>query len=94
MTTTAKAPSRRRPEQAGPWPPSPWVAPPLTTEEHLKRIEALAERIAGYIRFMGQVGTMNGTSAEMKERAVAAFYERLTLAESQLGRIREDLRLD
>jgi hypothetical protein len=65
----------------------------LTTEERLQRIEALGQRIAGHVRFMCQVGSLNGTSAELKERAVTAFYERMALAESQLGRIQEDLRL-
>ena len=93
MTTTAKAPCPSRPEQAGPWPPSPWDARPLTAEERLKRIEALGERIAGHFRFMCQVGSLSGTSEEMKERAIAAFYERAILVETQLGRIQEELRL-
>jgi hypothetical protein len=93
MTTAAKPSAPRRPEQATPWPPSVWAAAPLTTEARLQRIAALGERIAGYVRFMGEVGGLSGTSAEMKGRAVAAFYERLALAESQLGRIQEDLRL-
>ena len=74
-------------------PRPPALTPPWTTEERLQRIAALGERIAGYVRFMGEVGGLSGTSAEMKDRAVAAFYERLALAESQLGRIQEDLRL-
>jgi hypothetical protein len=65
----------------------------LTTEERLERIEALGQRIADYVRFVCQVGSLGGTSAEMKEQAVAAFYERMALVESQLGRIQEDLRL-
>jgi hypothetical protein len=65
----------------------------LTTEERLHQIEALGQRIAGYVRFMCQVGGLNGTSAEMKERAVTAFHERMALLESQLARIQEDLRL-
>ena len=99
MTPKAKAPSRAGEPLPGdemralPGLPSPWVQPPLTTEQRLQHIEALGQRIAGYVRFMGQVGGLNGTSAEMKDRAVAAFYERMALAESQLGRIQEDLRL-
>ena len=93
MTTAAKAPAPRGAEQAGPRPPSAWAAPPLTTEERLKCIEALGQRIAGYVRFMCEVGGLNGTSAEMKERAVTAFHERLALLESQLRRIQDDLRL-
>jgi hypothetical protein len=42
---------------------------------------------------MCQVGSLNGTSAEAKERTVTAFYERMVVAEGQLGRIQENLRL-
>jgi hypothetical protein len=59
----------------------------------LKRIEALGERIAGHFRFMCQVGSLSGTSAEMKAHAIAAFYEQAVLMETQLGRIQEELRL-
>jgi hypothetical protein len=62
-------------------------------EERLERIEVLGERISSYVNFMCQVAKLNGTSAEAKERAVSAFYERLVAAESQLSRIHEDLRL-
>ncbi len=87
MTIKAKAPSRA----AAPF-PSP--TPPWTLEERLHGIEAMGQRIDGYIRFMCQVASLNGASAEAKERAVTAFYERLVLVESQLGRIQEDLRLE
>ena len=90
----AAARSPKRGVPAVTWPASPWTAPPATTEERLRRIEAMGQRISGYIQFMCQVGSLNGTSAELKERAVTAFYERMTLAESQLGRIQEDLRLE
>jgi len=65
----------------------------VTSEERLKRIEALGERIIGHVRFMCQVANLGGSSAEMKERAVTAFYERMILVESQLGRLREELLL-
>ena len=42
---------------------------------------------------MCHAGTLDGTSAEAKERAVTAFYERLLVVERQLGRIQDDLRL-
>ena len=42
---------------------------------------------------MGEVGGLVGTSGEMKERALTAFYERLAAAESELRRIQDDLRL-
>jgi hypothetical protein len=93
MTIAAKAPAPRDGEQAGPRPPSAWAAPPLTTEERLKCIEALGERIAGYVRFMSAVGALDGSSQELKERAVAAFYEQLARAEGQLRCIQDDLRL-
>ena len=93
MATTAKSPAARAPAPPAPWPPSAWAAPPLTTEERLQRIAALGERVAAYVRFMGEVGGLVGTSGEMKERALTAFYERLAAAESELRRIQDDLRL-
>ena len=45
------------------------------------------------VQFIGQAAQMTGTSAEAKERAVAAFHERLVVLERQLGRIQEDLQL-
>jgi hypothetical protein len=93
MTTAAKAPAPRGRAQAGPWPPSAWASPPLTREERLKCIEALGERIAGYVRSMSAVGTVNGSSEELKERAVAAFYEQMALAEGRLRRIQDDFQL-
>ncbi len=72
----------------------PWSTPPWTQEERLRRIEALGQRIDGYVLFMSQVGSLNGTSAEAKEKAVTAFHERLIVVESQLGRIHDGLRLE
>ena len=66
---------------------------PPTTDERLRDIAAMGERIRGYVQFMCQVGSLAGTSAEAKATAVAAFLERLTVLERQLGRIQEDLRL-
>jgi hypothetical protein len=93
MTTTAKAPSQGNEKRVVPWPLSPWASPPLTTEDRLKRIEALGDRIAGYVRFMCQVGNLGSTSSEVKDKAIIAFYERIFLLEAQLSRIQEDLRL-
>jgi hypothetical protein len=67
---------------------------PCTPEERRQRIEALGSQIAGYVRFMCNSGDLGGTSAEAKEKAVAAFYEQLVLAEHRLGRIHEGLRLE
>jgi hypothetical protein len=97
MTTKVKAPSRTRtaaPPTGGWALVSPWPTPPWTAEERLRRIEVMGQQIIGYIRFMCEVGSLNGISAEAKERALTAFYERMIVVESQLGRIQEDLRLE
>jgi len=67
--------------------------PPGTMAERLQHIESMGQLIAGYVQFIGQIGSLNGSSAEAKEQAVTAFYERMLVAERQLGRIQEDLRL-
>jgi hypothetical protein len=85
---SAPAPSALTEAQIDPWP-----APPVTTAERLRVSDALGKRIDGYIRVMCQVGDLAGTSAEAKERAVAAFHDRLVIADRQLGRIQEELRL-
>ncbi len=95
MIANTKSPSvttRARPVAADP-PPWPGQSPPCTTEERLLRIEAMGKRIHEYVQFMCQVGGLSGSSAEAKERAVVAFYERLAALERQLGRIQEELRL-
>jgi hypothetical protein len=89
MTTKAKARSALWEVQATPGP----TTPPENMEERLQRIEAMGQRIDTYIKFMCQVNSLTGTSAEAKERAATAFYERLVVLENQLGRIHEDLRL-
>ena len=66
---------------------------PSTMEERLPRIEAMNRRINAYVRFMCKAGNLNGTSAEAKDKAVAAFYERMAALERQLGRIQEDLQI-
>jgi hypothetical protein len=60
-----------------------------THEERVHRMEVLGRRIAEHVGSMCEAGTPGGTSAEVRERAVAAFYEQLVVAERQLGRIRE-----
>jgi hypothetical protein len=67
---------------------------PSTPEQRRERIQALGERVAGYVRFMCDMGTTGGTSAEAKERALTTFYERLLVVERQLGRIQEELLLE
>ena len=55
-----------------------------------QRIEALGLRITEHVQFMGAPGTC----AEVREKALAAFYERLVVVERQFGRIREGLQLE
>ena len=74
--------------------PGTWLTAPRTLAERQERIEVMGQRIGGYIQFMGQVATLNGTSAEAKERAVTAFYERMVIVEGQLRRIQEALTLE
>jgi hypothetical protein len=95
MTTKVSTPSRsvlpglKKGLLAAPWPTSPW-----TTEERLERIRVMGQQINGSIEFMCQVDTLNGTSTEAKEKAVAAFYEWMVTAQRQLGRIQEALQLE
>ena len=71
----------------------PWMSPPSTTEERVRRIEAMLRQITGYAQFMCAVDPRNGTSLEERDRAVAAFYDRMVLLERQLARIQEEFRL-
>jgi hypothetical protein len=66
---------------------------PWTMEERLRCIADMGRRIDGYVQFICQVGSLNGTSTEAKEKAVAAFFEQMTVLERQLGGIQEGLRL-
>ena len=95
MTTNTKTPATpATPLAATGRPGGPWPTPPDTTEERLRRIEALGQRINGYVQFMCQVGNLKGTSPEAKEKAVVAFYERMVVVERQLGRIQDDIQLE
>jgi hypothetical protein len=89
---SAKTKTAARPA-AEPTPLPPGSAAPTTTEERLQRIAALGERVAEHVRFMCGVTGLTGVSAEAKAKAVAAFCQRLTVLEEQLGRIEEELRL-
>lgn len=71
-----------------------WSTPPWTLDERLQRIEALSQRVNGYVQFICQVGSLAGSSNEVKDRAVKAFYDRMVTMESQLGSIQESLKLD
>lgn len=91
MSTKTTASSR---PYAGLAPRGPWSTPPWTLAERLQRIEIMGQRMSAYIQFMGQVGTMNGTSDEAKGRALKAFHETMIAMESELGQIQENLRLE
>ncbi len=69
------------------------LAPPETTEERLHRIKVARQLVTEHVEFIRGVGTLGGASAEAKEKAVLAFYERLTSLERQLARVLDDLRL-
>ena len=67
---------------------------PLTLDERVQRIEAMQKRIAGYVQFMCQIGTMGGSSGEVKERAVTLFYDQMVVVEKQLAEIHDSFRLE
>jgi hypothetical protein len=67
--------------------------PPLTMEARLQRIEFLGQRVQGHVQWMCRIGSLGGTSGEAKDRAIVAFYERITDLERQLSRIQEELKL-
>ena len=95
MATKVKSPSRpATPPPAEELPSWPCLTPPWTTEERLQRIDQMAQRIQGYVQSMRTMANLTGTSAEAKDKAVAAFYERMVHAERQLARIQEELRLE
>jgi len=95
MPAKPKASARPAAPSPAPAPPGwPWQTPAWTTDERLRRIDALGQRINGYILFLARVGELHGTSAEAKEKAVTAFYEQLTALERKLGRIHDDLQLE
>jgi hypothetical protein len=70
-----------------------WYKHPLTTEECLLRIQALEVRVSHHVRFMCGVESLPGVSREVKEKAVAGFYERLVELERALSRIGDHVRL-
>jgi hypothetical protein len=67
--------------------------PPTTTAERLMHVRALGKKIHEYVRFTCTIGKLPGTSAEEKEKAVTAVYERLVYFEHELGRVLENFRL-
>jgi hypothetical protein len=93
MTVSANAPSAAALPPRITAPVGPWLTPPLTQAECLLRIEAMGQRINGYVQFMCQLGSLDGTSAEAKERSVTVFYERMVVVERQLRSIQDALKL-
>lgn len=67
--------------------------PPQTLEERLEQMPGLLLHIDECVGFMLNVSRLTGTSREEKERAVAAFYDRLKAAEQDLCRIQDIIRL-
>jgi hypothetical protein len=95
MTAKEKNSSRIAPPTTAKKPKGASMTPlPLTVEEHVHRIEALSQRIDAYIRFMCQLAGEPGTSAEVKERALAVFHHQMIVVERQLGLIYDELRLE
>jgi hypothetical protein len=95
---TAKVNASARPSNSTPQAgarPQPAHPPTLalTAQERLQGIATLGQRINVYVQFMCAVGNLSGTSAEAKEKAIAAFYEQMVALEGALCRIQEDLRL-
>jgi len=55
-------------------------------------IQALGQRINGYVRFMCAVGALENCSGEAKQNAVTVFYDCLATLEPPLGRVPKKLR--
>ena len=68
--------------------------PPTSTQERIVHIRALGHRIEGYIKYMCAADRVGISSAEVRDKAVAIFYERLAFLEQELSRIHEKLQLE
>jgi len=66
---------------------------PLTTEQRLLDIEQMRERVNSFVEFMCRPDGLKGTSQEEREKAIAAFHERMAVLERELGRIHDEFRL-
>lgn len=96
VSKTVAAKVKPKPSASGTEPeplPDTWIAAPVSCEECLQRIQTLSHRVDGYVRFMKKIDDVRGTSAEAKQKALIAFYERLLFMERELGRIQEELQL-
>jgi hypothetical protein len=89
MSRKVKAPPAPPSEPA--LPEEDWRTAPATTEDCLARIRALGRRVEGHVQFMCEAGDLPSASAEAKQQAAVAFYERLRALERMLGQIREEL---
>lgn len=67
--------------------------PPLTTQQRLDEVEKSLARVEEYVKFMRGARALPSNSEEAKDAAIAAFHERMTQLERQLGVIAEGLRL-
>lgn len=70
-----------------------WRLPPMNNEDRLLRIRMLGDKIASYVRAIGAVGSIAGSSVEAQEKAVVDFHDRLVVAERQLARIHDAVQL-
>ena len=71
----------------------PYQVPPWTTAERLRHIEALARQINTYVAYVCQAEAANGASVEVREKAIADFYNRMVVLECDLCRIHQELQL-
>jgi len=67
---------------------------PATPDDRRSDIGRIAERISGMARFMCDLNDLPGTSAEVREKALIAFHERIVAAEKHLAHIQDRLRLE
>jgi hypothetical protein len=68
-------------------------APVWTVEERAQRIEAIGQRINGYVQYMCRVASLDNISGEAKERALTVFYEKMVAVEKQLSHVHDQVRL-
>ena len=67
---------------------------PATPDERRADIDRIALRITGIVRFMCDMKELPGTSAEVRDKALAVFHERIAAAERQLAHIQDRLQLE
>lgn len=67
--------------------------PPANTEERVRHIRVLGQRVATYVRSVCAARKAAGSSVAEQDRAVSVFYERLRVMEQELGRLHDEFRL-